>query len=310
MNAPDLHAPRQSGYLWAKDSSRSSLKVEFRISVGITAVVAVALATALTLIQVLLNRFQEHQLDLALIELAQQEARAAPTHNFAFTTHPGPAANDVGPLDKYGVIYGEHGVVIAATEPFDVAPPARSDLKHETVGVPFDLAYRGRSLRAVLVPLPKPEKAMLLLAASRSDLDGDDEFLQLAMALAFLASMACLFVSALWLTRRFTREHRRIAATLHRIAHGDVYARAPMGNTDPDLEQWAHDLNGLAEQLGVLIQIATAIHRQRRARAALPVGCAVRRAAAVLAPRTQRRRIQGLYFPGAARHASAQTARR
>lgn len=250
------------------------MKIEFRISLGITAVVAVALATALTLIQVLLNRFQEHQLDQALVELAHQEARAAPLHNFAFTTHPGPAANDVGPLDRYGIIYGADDRVIAATEPFDVAPPSPKGLFEERFGVPFDLSYRGRSLRAVLVPLATRERATLLLATSRSDLDGDDAFLQLAMLLAFFASMACSFLSALWLTRRFTSEHRRIATTLHRIAHGDLYARAPMGNADPDLEQWAHDLNGLAERLGDLIRsqqqfIANAAHELRSPLAAL-----------------------------------------
>ncbi|HET9933370.1 MAG TPA: HAMP domain-containing sensor histidine kinase [Polyangiaceae bacterium] len=250
------------------------MKVEFRISLGITGVVAVALATALTLIQVLLNRFQEHQLDQALVELAHQEARAAPLHNFALTTHPGPAANDVGPLDKYGIIYGAGDKVIAATEPFDAAPPSPDELFKERVGVPFDMHYRGRSLRAVLVPLATRERATLLLATSRSDLDGDDEFLELAMLLAFFASIGCVLISALWLTRRFTREHRRIATTLHSVARGDLYARAPMGHADPDLEQWANDLNGVAERLGVLIRsqqrfIANASHELRSPLAAL-----------------------------------------
>lgn len=250
------------------------LKAEFRISFGITVVVAIALATALTLIQVLLNRFQEHQLDRALVQLAHQEARAAPRRNYALTTHPGPGASDVGPLDKYGIIYGADEKVIAATEPFDAAPPARAELLKERIGVPFNLPYRGRSLRAVLVPIPAGERATLLLATSRSDLDGDDEFLELAMLLAFLVSLGCVFLSALWLTRRFTSEHRRIATTLHRISLGDLYARAPMGNADPDLEQWAADLNGVAEQLGELIRsqqrfIAHAAHELRSPLAAL-----------------------------------------
>ncbi len=249
------------------------MRAESRISLGITLVTAVALAVALGLIHVLLNRFQEQQFDAALLEIARQEASEAPKNNFSFTTRAGPAANDVGPLDKYGVIYDQRGNVVAATEPFDVAPPALKQLSRRR-GVPFDLDFKGTSLRVVLLPIPHASEHTLLLAASRDDLDGDDQFLKRAMVLAFFASLFCLFVAALWLTRRFTREHRHIAMTLHRVARGDLFARVTAPSRDPDLEQWGQDLNEVAEQLSVLIRsqqqfIANAAHELRSPLAAL-----------------------------------------
>jgi two-component system heavy metal sensor histidine kinase CusS len=94
------------------------------------------------------------------------------------------------------------------------------------------------------------------------------------MLLAFLASMLSLFVCSLLLTKRFTAEHRRIATTLHSVAHGDVYARALEGSSDPELEQWRLDLNDVAEKLSALIRlqrrfIANAAHELRSPIAAL-----------------------------------------
>ena len=243
------------------------MKTESRISLGITLVTAVALASALSLIHVLLNRFQEHHFDEALLHIARQEAREASSNRFSFTTRPGPAANDVGPLDKYGVIYDAAGKVVAATPPFDQAPPPLRSFKYKR-GVAFDLSFKGSALRGVLVATPGPDPHTVLLAASRDDLDGDDNFLKRAMVLAFLASLLSSFLVAVWLTKRFTSEHRRLATTLHRVAQGDVLARAPEGSSDPDLLQWGRDLNDVAQQLSELIRsqqqfIANAAHELR-----------------------------------------------
>ena len=243
------------------------MKTEWRISLGITLVMAVALALALSLIHVFLNRFQEHHFDRALVEIARQEAREAPVNRFSFISRPGPAPNHLGPFEKYGVYYDTDGNVDAATQPFDVAPPPLSEVTRNR-GVPFDLEYKGNTLRAVLVEAPGAERHTLLLAVSRDELDGDDQFMKRAMTLAFVASLLCLFVVALALTGRFTREHRRLAMTLHRVAHGDVLARVPAGARDPVLIQWGQDLNGVAQQLSALIRsqqqfIAYAAHELR-----------------------------------------------
>lgn len=246
------------------------MKTEWRISLGITLVMAVALALALSLIHVFLNRFQEHHFDRALVEIARQEAREAPVNRFSFISRPGPAPNHLGPFEKYGVYYDADGNVDAATQPFDVSPPPLSEVTRNP-GVPFDLDFKGNTLRAVLVEARGAERHTLLLAVSRDELDGDDQFMQRAMILAFVASLLCLFVVALALTGRFTREHRRLAMTLHRVAHGDVLARVPAGAAgarDPVLIQWGQDLNGVAQQLSALIRsqqqfIAYAAHELR-----------------------------------------------
>lgn len=235
-------------------------------------VTAVALATALTLIHFALNRFQERHFDVALLEIASQTARAAARRAPSFADNLGPVAGDASFAGKYAVIYSKTGSVLAA-QPGDASPPALPALDPE-LGEPFDFVHGDRALRGVRIALPEPAGGSLLLAASREDLDSDDQFLDHAMLLALIASMLSLFVCSLLLTKRFTAEHRRIANTLHSVAHGDVYARALQGSSDPDLEQWRLDLNDVAEKLSALIRlqrrfIANAAHELRSPIAAL-----------------------------------------
>lgn len=235
-------------------------------------VAAVALATALTLIHFALNSFQERHFDVALLDMASRTAQSAARKTSSIAEDLGPLAGDVGFSGKYAVIYSKTGSVLAA-QPADGAAPPLPALEPE-LGEPFDFVHRERALRGVRIALPEPAGGSLLLAASREDLDSDDQFLDDAMALAFVASMLSLFVCSLLLTKRFTAEHRRIAATLHSVAHGDVYARALQGSSDPDLEQWRLDLNDVAEKLSALIRlqrrfIANAAHELRSPIAAL-----------------------------------------
>lgn len=240
----------------------NTLRAEARISLGITLITAVALASALVLIHFALNRFQERHFDAALVQLAQQTARQAE----AKLEHLGAAESSALFLDKYAVIYAPNGAVLASTRLRGLAPPlARLG---STLDEPFDFRQGQKWLRGVRLSLTTPAGASLLLAAPRDDLDGDDEFLDHSMLLAFVASMLSLFVCSLLLTKRFTAEHRRIAATLHSVAHGDLYARALQGSKDPELEQWRLDLNDVAEKLSALIRqqrrfIANAAHELR-----------------------------------------------
>ena len=158
-----------------------------RMTWGLSLFTLLTLSLSFVAISALLDRYQERQLDAALLGVAHAEAREAPANHFSFTARPGPAANDVGPLDKYGIIFDDQGKVLAATEPFNVGAPRLKDL-NPVVDAPFDFSFAGASYRAVETQVPGFPRYRLLLAASRDDLDGDSRFVRKAMAIALAAS--------------------------------------------------------------------------------------------------------------------------
>jgi len=119
-----------------------------RMTWGLTLLTLLMLSVSFATISAILDRYQERQLDTALLAVAHAEAREAPANHFSFTGRPGPAANDVGPLDKYGVIFDEQGRVLAATQPFDVGTPGLHELK-VVIDRPFDFSFAGGRYRAV-----------------------------------------------------------------------------------------------------------------------------------------------------------------
>ncbi|MBK9263661.1 MAG: hypothetical protein IPM54_28140 [Polyangiaceae bacterium] len=147
--------------------------------VGAVSVMTVAtLGGALMAISIAVNAFQQQQLDEALRAEAAEEAREASAlggDELAISDRPGPAANDVGPLTKYGAIFGENGQVLAITPTFNGSPPPLETLRARIQCV-FRSWFRGEHLRGVLVPIPNHPGTRLLLAAPRTDLDGDASF--------------------------------------------------------------------------------------------------------------------------------------
>jgi len=250
------------------------MTVYARMTLALTLLTVVTLGVAFAAISAILDRYQERQLDHALLAVARAEAAEAPANRFSFSARPGPAANDVGPLEKYGVIYDERGTVLAATQPFDARQPPLREFRAARPSVPFDFAFGDGRYRGVVVPVPRYPSRHVLLAASREDLDGDSRFLRRAMAIALAVSVAWLVGAIAWLVRKSMREHRRIAETLHRIASGDVDARVPAEVSDRELRRLGSDIDEIAERLAKLVQqqrrfIAHAAHELRSPLAAL-----------------------------------------
>lgn len=228
-----------------------------RITWALSSVTLLTLALSFAAIWALLDRYQERQLDAALLEVAHAEAREAPQNQFSFTGRPGPAANDVGPLDKYGVIFDDKGTVLTATQPFD-QDPAHSVMLDKPFEAPFDFEFRGKRYRGVESAIPGYPRYRLLLASSRDDLDGDSRFVRRAMLIAFAVAAVVLLSAVGYLVRRNLREHNRIAETLHRIAQGETEARVPGDVSDVEFKRIGHDVDEIAERLASLVD------RQRR----------------------------------------------
>ncbi len=202
-----------------------------------TALTLVTLGGAFASVFVTVNRAQVHRLDHALIAQADDEARhVARATESEIRTRPGPFANGVGPLTRYGVIYTAQGVVLDTTPTFDRAVPTYARV-HRAPREHFDLWFHGVHLRAVFVPVPDESGRRLLLAIPRADVDGDEAFLRRAMLLVFAAAVGWAVVMTTWLVRRLTREHQAITEAVTRVAQGDLTARvaafAPGGQVEP-----------------------------------------------------------------------------
>ena len=228
-----------------------------RVTWGISLLTLLTLGASFAAIAVVLDRYQERQFDQALLEVAHAEAEEAPTNRFSFTSRPGPAANDVGPLEKYGIIFDEKGQSIAATQPFDTASPELSDLG-VILNVPFDFTFRSHRLRGVIVPIPGYSDRRLLLASLRDDLDGDRRFVRKAMSISLVVALGWMLAAIGWVVRRAMREQARVADTLHRLAAGDTGARVSQSVSDRDLRRVGGDIDEIAERL------ARSIDYQRR----------------------------------------------
>jgi two-component system OmpR family sensor kinase len=235
----------------------------------------VTLGAAFGVVSILVNRSQQRQLDDALRGVAAEEAEelSRTSGGLHVSDRPGPAANDVGPLPKFGVIYAPSGVVLSATENLRGHPPALAGLVSDDWRG-FDLWVGDEHLRGMLVSIPNRPGFRVLMAASRGDLDGDAAFLTRAMLAVFAFAVAWTVALAVAIVGRLTRHHRIIARTAQRVAGGDLSARVgALGGRD-DVAELGHNVDAMIDRLALLLTgqqqfIAHAAHELRSPLAAL-----------------------------------------
>jgi two-component system OmpR family sensor kinase len=229
-----------------------------RLVVAITATTVVTLGGAFAAVSAAVNHTQERQLDNALLAEATEEAFEVSQlggGKLAISDRPGPYANDVGPLTKYGAIYSLRDEVLAATPTFGPAScrvPPLDLIRHEPAS-PFDLWCVDEHLRGVLVPIPKHGDRLLLLAAPRTDLDGDAAFLARAILIALAVSVGWSLLVSIWIVRKLTRDHRQIASVARLVAAGDLSARVRSQTVDSEMAQLAGDIDTMIEHLATLM---------------------------------------------------------
>lgn len=217
-----------------------------------TAIVVLAL-TAVTMggaFAIVWDRFvgsQRAQLDHALLAVAVREADEAASGSLDFTDAPGPSANAVGPLPKYGVIYTLSGRPVSLTPnlSIDTAPPMP---RLVPFGQGFDFESEGQPMRGVVVPVASTGMRVLL-ATPRADLEDDARILARAMSIAFIVGCAWAGIVAFGVATRLTREHSLVGDVARRVASGDTSARVSFRSSDRDLRQLAGDLNAMIERL-------------------------------------------------------------
>ena len=228
------------------------MKLRQRLIWSVTLVTGVSLAGAFGTVAAAFDYSQRRAFDDALLRVAQTESQEALQFNFRFSPRPGPAVSDVGPLRDFGVIYGERAEVLAATAPFDRAPPRLSDLPPERER-PFDFWFEGSHLRGVLVGIPSSPRKLVLIASSRDKLDATAGFLHRAMFVAFAVAAGWSTVLVVWMVRRQTLHHENIAAVARRVASGDLAARVTSHVSDIEEAQLGRDIDHMIDQLAALV---------------------------------------------------------
>ena len=245
------------------------MKFRTRLVLTLSAATAVTVASAFGTASYVVERSEERQLDEALRTEAHLEAGelSAQRGPLRVTNRGGPAADDIGRLKKFAVIYTDDGHVVDITSTFAAGAPSFATMSHPT-GTAFDFWYGSDHLRGVFVAIPAQEHTMLLLAAPRSDLEKDNLFLRQVMLVAALLSIGFTLLVTWRVVRQLTRGHEAIAAAARKVADGDLAARVSLGSGDDEVVQLARDVDEMVRRLEILVEgqqrfIAHAAHELR-----------------------------------------------
>lgn len=248
------------------------MSFRLRTAAVVLAVTAFTMGAAFFLVWDRFVASQRAQLDEALLAVAHREASEAAAGQIEFTDAPGPSANAVGPLPKYGVLYDDAGRVLAQTPNFATVPTAPVSVALERC---FDFEHDGLAMRGVVVAAPGTGMRVLL-ASPREDLEDDARILARAMALAFAVGSVWAAVVAFAVAARLTENHRQLGNVARRVASGDLSARVSLRGNARDLQQMSADLNHMIDRLVGLVAaqdrfVAHAAHELRTPLTALRV---------------------------------------
>jgi two-component system heavy metal sensor histidine kinase CusS len=246
------------------------MKFRTRLAATLSALTAVTVAASFTAASFVVNRSEERQLDDALRAEARQEAAEASEaggRTLRISDRGGPQADDVGRLTKLAAIYAPDGSIVDRTENLAADAPPLASLPPPGSS-PFDLRVRKERLRATVVPIGGAPGHVLLLAASREDLEKDEAFLRSVMLVAALFSIAASALVTWRVVQRLTRGHMAIAEAAHRVAAGDLDARVRLQAGDDEVLQLARDVDEMVQSLSTLVDgqrrfVAYAAHELR-----------------------------------------------
>lgn len=230
------------------------MKFRTRLVLTLSALTAVTVAAAFGTASFVVERSEERQLDEALRAEAHLEAGdlARQGSNLHINDRGSPAADDIGHLKKFAVIYGDDGRVVDITSTFARCGPPYDSVRHPS-GAAFDLWCGADHLRGVFASIPEHEHQVLLLAAPRTDMEKDNDFLRRVMLVAALLSIGCTVLVTWRVVRRLTRGHEEIAEAARKVAAGDLGARVALTAGDDEVVQLARDVDEMVRRLAILV---------------------------------------------------------
>lgn len=247
------------------------MKFRTRLVLTLSTTTALVVSAAFGTASYVVEHSELRQLDEALKAEAREEAReVALAHGTGLhiSDRGGPAADDVGRLTKYAAIYtSEDGHVVDATTTFTHGTPSFERIRHP-LGETFDTEYDREHLRAVFVAIPNRPGTHLLLAAPKTDMEKDTDFLRRVLFSAALLSIALTVLVTWRVVRHLLRGHEAIGRTAREVAGGNLDARTAMTTGDDEVKQLARDVDEMVQRLALLVEsqqrfVAHAAHELR-----------------------------------------------
>lgn len=212
---------------------------------------------------------QERQLDHALLARAHHRAKVVARDGeqaLAQETLPEAPATDLDELVQYSAIYRVDGSVVAATDNLGNPAPTLQSLGLLSALIPreqsgLEFSIRGNVLRGVLVHVDLdrgPGQRLLLLAASRSDIDTDTWYLVRLMATVWVGATGCALIIGWLLGRYLSTSIEVISATARRVGQGHLGERVPITQSmrEREIRSLANDLNEMIDQLARLLDLS------------------------------------------------------
>ncbi|MBI5533624.1 MAG: HAMP domain-containing histidine kinase [Deltaproteobacteria bacterium] len=240
------------------------MRLRHRLALVFATATSLTVASAFGLTFAFFRSAQQRQLDYSLItraELEAEETLRLGGHRLHIEQEPTGVGTELEGLVKYGAMYSESGEVLDTTPTFGGAPPPLASFgflpDSPTPLRSFDFPYRGEPLRGVIVRVGPPSEhgPVLLLAASRGELDTDTRQMLEVMAAVLAAAAALALLIGHWLGVRMSRGIEGVASVARRVSEGELGARVATQSVGSDYEvnTLAIVLNQMIDRMGELL---------------------------------------------------------
>ena len=241
-----------------------------RLVTAVTVLSIVLLGAALSAVWLAVRASRQEQLDTDLRAAAIEEAHEVAIRGgreLSLGVRDEEADDDEPSIAKYGVIYGPDGAALAWTANLHRRVPLFPSID-KPKNTCFDIRLPTENVRGILVDVPPRSGTMLLIGASRVDLDRETSYLARALLTAFAAVVVGTALLAAQIVRKFTRGYEAIAEVTRRVAEGDLSARVETMVGSAELLRQQANMNRMIAQLESLFSsqqrfVAHAAHELR-----------------------------------------------
>jgi two-component system, OmpR family, sensor kinase len=213
------------------------------------------LSVSFTAVSLVVERSEERQLDEALRAEAHEETMEIASRQpfeVRIRERTGADADDLGRLPTFAALF-ERGRLVDRTPGFRGGDPAALDPSNHPIGIPFDVTVAGEHIRALFVHVPDHADVLLLMGATRAELEKDARFLREVMSVAALVSILFAILVSFSIARGLTRDHAAIAQAARRVARGQLDARVALKTSDDETAQLAEDIDRMIDRLETVV---------------------------------------------------------